>query len=134
MSNPGPNPQTNLILSIVFPVVALIAIAVVFFTKPVPAAPGAPTAINTQASKLPNGEPPYGGVTIANQLPSGGGNGGGAAAGGGSRGGGKSMPPMASMSGGPGGGKSMPPMASMSGGPSGMTPSAAGATGMGGGK
>ncbi|MCX6342751.1 MAG: hypothetical protein NTU72_10270 [Fimbriimonadales bacterium] len=41
---------------------------------------------------------------------------------------------MASMSGGPGGGKSMPPMASMSGGPSGMTPSAAGATGMGGGK
>ncbi len=133
MSNPGPNPQTNLILSIVFPVVALIAIAVVFFTKPVPAAPGAPTAINTQAAKLPNGEPPYGGVTIANQLPSGG-NGGGVAAGGGSRGGGKSMPPMASMSGGPGGGKSMPPMASMSGGPSGMTPSAAGATGMGGGK
>jgi hypothetical protein len=133
MSNPGPNPQTNLILSIVFPVVALIAIAVVFFTKPVPTAPGAPTAINTQAAKLPNGEPPYGGVTIANQLPSGGGNGGGMSAGGGG-GKGKNMPPMASMSGGPGGGKSMPPMASMSGGPGGMTPSAAGATGMGGGK
>lgn len=73
MSTPGPNPQTNLILSIVFPVVAVIAIAVIYFTKPVPVAPAAPTAVNTTPGKIPGADTPTKGVEMANALPSGGG-------------------------------------------------------------
>lgn len=87
-AGPGPNPQTNLILSIVAPVIALIAIAVLWFTKPVVQAPAAPTAVNTAAAKLPDA-----GVSMATALP---GGGSGAGAVGGSVGGpaaGRGMPP-----------------------------------------
>jgi hypothetical protein len=75
MSTPGPNPQTNLILSIVFPVVAVIAIAVIFFTRPVPVAPAAPAAVNTAPGKIAGTDTPSKGVEMATALPSGGGGG-----------------------------------------------------------
>lgn len=74
-AGPGPNPQTNLILSIVAPVIALIAIAVLWFTKPVVQTPPAPAAVNTAAAKLPDS-----GVALATALP-GGGSGAGAVGG-----------------------------------------------------
>ena len=82
-AGPGPNPQTNLILSIVAPVIALIAIAVLWFTKPVVQAPAAPAAVNTAAAKLPDA-----GVSMAAALP---GGGSGAGAVGGPAGGGPAM-------------------------------------------
>lgn len=78
MTQPGPNPQTNLIFSIVAPVVALIAVAVIYFTKPVPVAPAPPTAVNVSAAKLPADS-----VVMANALPGAGNASGGSAAGGG---------------------------------------------------
>jgi uncharacterized membrane protein YgcG len=77
MNQPGPNPQLNLALSIVAPVIAVIAAVTFWFTKPVPVAPAAPTPVNVSAAKLP--EP---GVVFANNLPGGGSSsvaGGGAA-------------------------------------------------------
>ncbi|HLP00228.1 MAG TPA: hypothetical protein VK171_16645, partial [Fimbriimonas sp.] len=74
MAQPGPNPQTNLIISIVLPVVALITVAALYFTKPVINALPAPTPVNTGAVALPAP-----GVQQANALP---GAGTGAAAGG----------------------------------------------------
>lgn len=70
MSNTGagPNPQTNLIISIVAPVIALIAIAVLYFTKPTLVPEAAPTAVNTTAAKLPDP-----GVQLGNALPGAGG-------------------------------------------------------------
>lgn len=53
MTQQGPNPQTNLIFSIVAPVVALIAVAVIYFTKAQPVAPTPPTPVNVAAAKLP---------------------------------------------------------------------------------
>lgn len=79
MSNTGagPNPQTNLIISIVAPVIALIAIAVLYFTKPTLVPEAAPTAVNTTVAKLPDP-----GVQMGNALPgAGAGAAGGAAAG-----------------------------------------------------
>ena len=64
MAQPGPNPQTNLIISIVAPVVALIFVAVLYFTKPVPPAVVATPPVNTTAAKLPDP-----GVVQANALP-----------------------------------------------------------------
>ena len=64
MTQPGPNPQTNLIFSIVAPVVALIAVAVIYFTKPVPVAPAPPAAVNVAPAKLPADN-----VVMANALP-----------------------------------------------------------------
>jgi hypothetical protein len=64
MTQPGPNPQTNLIFSIVAPVVALIAVAVIYFTKPIPAAIAPPTAVNVAPAKLPADS-----VVVANALP-----------------------------------------------------------------
>jgi hypothetical protein len=102
MSNTGagPNPQTNLIISIVAPVIALIAIAVLYFTKPTLVPEAAPAAVNTTEAKLPDP-----GVQMGNALP---GAGGGAAAGaGGGFGGRAGGPPPASGFGGPSG--SRPP-------------------------
>ncbi|MEI7576043.1 MAG: hypothetical protein WCK51_04060 [Armatimonadota bacterium] len=78
MSNTGagPNPQTNLIISIVAPVIALIAIAVLYFTKPTLVPEPAPTAVNTTTAKLPDP-----GVQLGNALPGAGGAGGSAASG-----------------------------------------------------
>jgi hypothetical protein len=92
MSNPGPNPQLNLALSIVAPVIALIAVAVLYFTKPVPVSPADPTPVNTAAAKLPDAT-----VSLTNQLP-----GGSSAAGG--VGGGPSVSPGGPSFGGPPGG------------------------------
>jgi hypothetical protein len=64
MTQPGPNPQTNLIFSIVAPVVGLIAVAVIYFTKPVPVAPAAPAPVNIAPAKLPANT-----VVMANALP-----------------------------------------------------------------
>ncbi len=64
MTQPGPNPQTNLIFSIVAPVVALIAVAVIYFTRPIPTALPAPAAVNVAAAKLPPDS-----VVFANALP-----------------------------------------------------------------
>jgi uncharacterized membrane protein YgcG len=110
MSHPGPNPQLNLALSIVAPVIALITVAVLWFTKPVITTPTAPTAVNTTAAKLPDG-----GTVFANALP----NAGAAPAGGGA-GGGMGMPGgpppglgaagMGGGGGGMGGGRSGKPM------------------------
>jgi hypothetical protein len=106
MSQPAHNPQLNLALSIVAPVIMLIAVAVLWFTKPEPVAPTPPTAVNTTASKLPDP-----GVSFVNALP-GAGSGaasGGAAGGGGFRGG----PPAGipgSPAGGGGGGRSGKPL------------------------
>lgn len=74
MSNagPGPNSQTNLVLSIVAPVIALIAVAVLYFTKPTLVPEAAPAAVNTTTAKLPDP-----GVQLGNALP---GAGGGAVA------------------------------------------------------
>lgn len=72
-SGAGPNPQTNLIISIVAPVIGLIAIAVLYFTKPTLVPEAAPAAVNTTAAKLPDP-----GVQMGNALP---GAGGGAASG-----------------------------------------------------
>jgi uncharacterized membrane protein YgcG len=74
MSQHAPNPQLNLALSIVAPVIMLIAVAVLWFTKPVVTPPAAPTAVNTTATKLPDA-----GTVYANALP----NAGSAPAGGG---------------------------------------------------
>ncbi len=84
MSNTGagPNPQTNLIISIVAPVIALIAIAVLYFTKPTLVPEPAPAAVNTTAAKLPDP-----GVQMANALPGAGGAAAGGAAPGGPAGG-----------------------------------------------
>lgn len=106
MAQPGPNPQTNLIISIVAPVVALIAIAVMYFTKPVITAPAAPTPVNTTAAKLPDP-----GVVPANALPGAGNSGtGGAQAG---MGGG--TPFGAGGAGTPGAGRSAKPMGGRAG-------------------
>lgn len=80
MSNagPGPNSQTNLVISIVAPVIAVIAVLVLYFTKPVLVPEPAPAAVNTTAAKLPDP-----GVQLANALPGSGGTGGGGAAAGG---------------------------------------------------
>lgn len=91
MTQQGPNPQTNLIFSIVAPVVALIAVAVIYFTKPVPVAPVAPTPVNVAPAKLPANS-----VVMANALPNAGGGSAAGGAGGGMAGG---------MAGGPGGGQ-----------------------------
>src|SRR4051812_13867219 len=64
MTQPGPNPQTNLIFSIVAPVVALIAVAVIYFTKPIPSAIAAPAPVNVASAKLPADS-----VVTANALP-----------------------------------------------------------------
>lgn len=64
MAQPGPNPQTNLIISIVLPVVAIITCLALYFTKPVVTAPAAPTAVNTTPAKLPDP-----GVQQVNALP-----------------------------------------------------------------
>lgn len=81
MSNagPGPNTQLNLVLSIVAPVIAVIAVLVLYFTKPVPVTTAAPAAVNTTTAKLPDP-----GVQLATALPGAGsaGNAGGGAAGG----------------------------------------------------
>lgn len=80
MSNagPGPNSQTNLVISIVAPVIAVIAVLVLYFTKPVLVPEPAPAAVNTTEAKLPDP-----GVQLANALPGSGGTGGGGAAAGG---------------------------------------------------
>jgi hypothetical protein len=103
MSNTGagPNPQTNLIISIVAPVIALIAIAVLYFTKPTLVPEAAPAAVNTTAAKLPDP-----GVQMGNALPgAGGGASGGAAGGAAARGGGFTAPPPSASVGGQGGGR-----------------------------
>ena len=64
MTQPGPNPQTNLIFSIVAPVVALIVVAVIYFTKPLPAAIPPPAPVAVAAAKLPANS-----VVMANALP-----------------------------------------------------------------
>ena len=88
MTQQGPNPQTNLIFSIVAPVVALIGVAIIYFTKPVPVAPAAPAAVNVAASKLPSDS-----VVMANALPNAGStNGSPSASGGGLAGGGGFTP------------------------------------------
>ena len=91
MTQPGANPQTNLIFSIVAPVVALIAVAVIYFTKPIPSAIAPPAPVNVAAAKLPADN-----VVLANALPgasgSAGGAGGPAAMGGG--GGGSTVKPL----------------------------------------
>ena len=74
MNQPGPNPQLNLALSIVAPVIAVIAAVTFWFTKPVPVTPTAPVAVNVSAAKLPDP-----GVVYANTLPGGGGTGAAAA-------------------------------------------------------
>ncbi len=76
MTQQGPNPQTNLIFSIVAPVVALIAVAVIYFTKPVPVAPADPTPVNVAQAKLPANT-----VVMANALPNAGTSTNGAAGG-----------------------------------------------------
>ena len=104
MTQPGPNPQTNLIFSIVAPVVALIAVAVIYFTKPIPSAIPAPTPVNVAAAKLPANS-----VVYANALPGAASGTGGPAGGGpvGPAGGGPVGPagggPPAGTFGGPGG-------------------------------
>ena len=77
MTQPGPNPQTNLIFSIVAPVVALIAVAVIYFTKPVISVPPPPAPVNVATSKLPADN-----VVQANALPGAGNGSGGSAMGG----------------------------------------------------
>lgn len=103
MSNTGagPNPQTNLIISIVAPVIALIAIAVLYFTKPTLVPESAPTAVNTAVAKLPDP-----GVQLGNALP-GAGTGAAGGAGGSSRGPAAGGPPPAAM-GARGGGRGKP--------------------------
>ncbi len=84
MTQQGPNPQTNLIFSIVAPVVALIGVAIIYFTKPVPATIAAPAPVNVSAAKLPSNA-----VVMANALPNAGStNGSPSASGGGLAGGG----------------------------------------------
>ncbi len=104
MTQQGPNPQTNMIFSIVAPVVALIGFAIIYFTKPVPVAPTPPVAVNITPAPLPANS-----VVMANALPnagtaSGGASGGGPAAAGGQRGGPGSGGPVAAGTAGPGGG------------------------------
>ena len=77
MTQQGPNPQTNLIFSIVAPVVALIAVAVIYFTKPTPSAIADPTPVNVAQAKLPANT-----VVMANALPNAGTSTNGAAGGG----------------------------------------------------
>ena len=107
MSNagPGPNSQTNLVLSIVAPVIALIAVAVLYFTKPTLVPEAAPAAVNTTAAKLPDP-----GVQLGNALP---GAGSGAASGAGPGGPGRGPmggPPTGGF-GGPAGGRGGKPLA-----------------------
>lgn len=108
MSQPAPNPQLNLALSIVAPVIALIAVAVLWFTKPVITAPAAPAAVNTAPAKLPDP-----GTAFAEALPN---AGAGPAAGGGAGGGGGASaggPPSLSggvQAGGGGGGRAGKPL------------------------
>ena len=88
MTQQGPNPQTNLIFSIVAPVVTLIGIAIIYFTKPVPVAPAAPAPVNIAPAKLPANS-----VVMANALPNAGStNGSPSASGGGLAGGGGFTP------------------------------------------
>jgi hypothetical protein len=124
MAQPGPNPQTNLIISIVLPVVAVITVLALYFTKPVIVAPAAPVPVNTAAVALP---PP--GVQQANALP-------GAAAGAGGAGGGRGGPGNIPAKGGPigaGGGGAPPPGVGMGSSVPGGRPSGAGAPGVSGG-
>lgn len=89
MAQPGPNPQTNLIISIVAPVVALITVAVLYFTKPAPVAPPPPAPVNVAPAKLPDP-----GLQPANALPNSGSSVGGSTGG---AGGGMAGGPMAGM-------------------------------------
>ncbi len=111
MTQQGPNPQTNMILSIVAPVVALIAFAIIYFTRPVPVPPAPPAQVNVAASALPANS-----VVMSNALPNSG------TASGGSASGGPGGPPAAA--GGRGGGGFVP----------GAPPSPAGTAASGGGQ